>query len=265
MFEFTHRTPIEKELAALARQEQRLDQAAIRADSGSWKDALKAKVPPKTMTALEAAFGKGFALIFEKGTGVIEKTYNAGDLRRSHDVADYAARVTGKRRDLRNVSRAARAANFGNLVLTTAEGVGLGALGIGMPDIVVFLGMLLKGIYETALRYGFSYDTPEDRLLILKMMEAALSKGDDRIRCSRQVDELLQYSSLTEPEELREQIRITAGAFAADMLILKFIQGMPLVGILGGAGNPVYYNKVLRYVELKYRKKYLLGLAGRKG
>lgn len=42
-----------------------------------------------------------------------------------------------------------------------------------------------------------------------------------------------------------------------DMLVLKFIQGLPLVGALGGAANPVYYRRVLNYVQLKYHKRYL--------
>ena len=42
------------------------------------------------------------------------------------------------------------------------------------------------------------------------------------------------------------------------MLLLKFIQGVPVVGIIGGAANPVYYNKVMKYVQLKYRKRYLM-------
>lgn len=46
-----------------------------------------------------------------------------------------------------------------------------------------------------------------------------------------------------------------------DMLILKFIQGIPVIGILGGAANPVYYHKVMQYVKIKYRKRYLLGLS----
>ena len=57
---------------------------------------------------------------------------------------------------------------------------------------------------------------------------------------------------------MEEQIRETASVFAMDMLILKFIQGFPVVGILGGIANPIYYNRVLRYVQLKYRKRYLL-------
>ena len=45
---------------------------------------------------------------------------------------------------------------------------------------------------------------------------------------------------------------------------MKFVQGIPVVGVLGGAANPVYYRKILRYVQLKYRKRYLNGLAGQK-
>ena len=44
------------------------------------------------------------------------------------------------------------------------------------------------------------------------------------------------------------------------MLLLKFIQGLPVVGLIGGAANPVYYRKVMRYVQLKYHKRYLLEL-----
>ena len=32
-----------------------------------------------------------------------------------------------------------------------------------------------------------------------------------------------------------------------------------LVGVLGGAANPVYYHRVMRYVQLKYHKRYLYG------
>ena len=57
---------------------------------------------------------------------------------------------------------------------------------------------------------------------------------------------------------LEEQIHETASVFAMDMLILKFIQGLPVVGIVGGVANPIYYKRVLNYVQLKYRKRYLL-------
>ena len=73
------------------------------------------------------------------------------------------------------------------------------------------------------------------------------------------LEELIQADAITVSEEiLQEQIKKTASAFAVDMLVLKFIQGMPVVGFLGGAANPVYYRKVMDYVQRKYRKRYLL-------
>lgn len=37
-----------------------------------------------------------------------------------------------------------------NTVLTTAEGIGLGVLGIGLPDIMIWTTVLLRGIYASA-------------------------------------------------------------------------------------------------------------------
>lgn len=59
-------------------------------------------------------------------------------------------------------------------------------------------------------------------------------------------------------EEFQRQIRYTSDAFAMDMLLTKFIQGIPVVGIVGGLSNPLYYRTILSYVRLKYKKRYLL-------
>ena len=63
----------------------------------------------------------------------------------------------------------------------------------------------------------------------------------------------------SDEKELKRQIEKTANAFATEMLVTKFIQGLPVVGMLGGAANPVYYQKIMRYIQLKYRKRYLIG------
>jgi len=143
---------------------------------------------------------------------------------------------------------------------TAVEGIGLGILGIGMPDIVIWLGVLLRSIYGTALEYGYHYDSTGEKLLILKMMEASMQTGEAWEALDQEVDACLCRDGHgdTEEEELNDQIERTALAFATDMLVMKFIQGIPLVGAIGGAANPVYYQKVMRYVQLKYRKKYLL-------
>jgi len=149
------------------------------------------------------------------------------------------------------------------MAVTTVEGIGLGALGVGMPDIVLFLGTLLKGIFETALNYGFDYESRQEQLLILKMMQTALSNGESWVQRNAEVEEMLEQETVDITDDIfKQQVKDTASAFAMDMLLLKFIQGFPVVGIIGGTANPVYYSKVMKYVQMKYRKRYLLKQKG---
>ena len=248
-----------REMTAVMKQELRLWRAARRRQIPQWKQKLEQMVPGKARRGLEQAFGRGFSLIFSKGVGVIEKTYPKQDLQSDYAIRDYAFRLKGRRRELKQIRRGAGRLNLRNLTATTMEGVALGLLGIGMPDVAVFLGVLFRGIYETALSYGFAYESPAEKLLILKMMEAALSSGDDWVRSNEQVDQMLvrEMADIT-PAELEEQTRRTAAAFSVELLLLKFIQGIPVAGVLGGAGNTVYYHRIMQYVQLKYRKRYLL-------
>jgi len=132
-----------------------------------------------------------------------------------------------------------------------------------MPDIVLFISTLLKGIYETALNYGFEYESRQEQILILKMMETAMSSGEVWAVKNAEVDEMLELETIDIMDDIFDaQMKATSSAFAVDMLLLKFIQGLPVVGIIGGAANPVYYHKVMKYVQLKYRKRYLLKQKG---
>lgn len=147
-----------------------------------------------------------------------------------------------------------------NTVVTTVEGVGLGVLGIGLPDIVIWLGVLLRGIYETALKYGFDYEAMEEKMRILKLIETSMASGEEWIALNAANDVSIDcaVNRIPEEDELKQQIEKTANALATQMLVLKFIQGLPVVGILGGAANPIYYQRIMKYVQLKYRKRYLL-------
>lgn len=254
---------LRKELSSLIKKEEALKAAALKAANPAWKAKLEEKVPERVIDGLQAAFSKGFRLVFEKGTGIIEKTYDKNAIQQDYTIADFAVVVKGGRRELKKLRRQAQASQLSNLTITATEGIGLGALGVGLPDVVLFIGMLLKGIYETALYYGFSYDSFQDRYLILKMIEASLSTGDAWLRCDQEVEQLLEEQTQITEEALQAQIQQTAAVFAMDMLLLKFIQGFPVVGILGGAANPVYYNKVMRYVQLKYNKHYLHNTYGK--
>ena len=254
---------LQKELRSVEKQEQKLQKAFVKAKQPGWKTAVGDKIPQKVFTGLESAFSKGFSLVFNQGRSLIEKSYNKENLKNNHSIRDYAVQLKGSRKELKAVHKSARRADGLNMVVTTAEGLALGALGIGLPDIVLFITTLLKGVYESALNYGFEYDTPEEQYMILNMMSASLITGQERVEWDEMIDGMIaEPPQEVSREILEEQIRETASVFAMDMLILKFIQGFPVVGILGGIANPIYYNRVLRYVQLKYRKRYLLKQTG---
>lgn len=52
-------------------------------------------------------------------------------------------------------------------MVSGVAGVGMGILGVGLPDIPVFTGMVLKSIYEIALSYGCEYESEGERRFIL--------------------------------------------------------------------------------------------------
>lgn len=251
---------IEKNLKRIARKED----AFLQKNGGEvWKPVtgkLEEKIPPGVYEKLQKAFYLGFKTVFEKGNIIIERTYDREEMQIHHRVYDETAHLVNARKGLRGLNRLAERSNLRNLGLTAIEGSGLGLLGIGLPDIPIFIGVVLKSIYEIALSYGYDYRQEDERYFILKLMEAALAPQETCREANERIDRLIGYYVRGVPlgYDPDEQLRNTADAFAADMLCLKFIQGLPLIGIVGGATNVLYCRKISAYAQLKYQKRYLL-------
>ena len=165
---------LQKELLAVEKQEKKLQKSFVKAKNPAWKETLSEKIPRKVYTGLESTFCKGFSLVFNQGRSIIEKSYKKEELQSNHSIRDFAVQLKGGRKELKAVHKSAKRSDGVNMVVTTAEGLALGALGIGVPDIVLFITTLLKGVYETALNYGFDYALPEEQYMILNMMAASL-------------------------------------------------------------------------------------------
>ena len=255
------RNNIDKELAIVLKKEEKLHKKAIKENNAEWKKQLENKIPEKAKKGLEKAFIKAFDIVFTKGSSVIEKSYQKEDLIDEYKIHDYAIRQRGKKKDFRALKGTVRKSELTNTMTTFAEGVGLGILGVGLPDIVLFVGMLFRGIYQTSAKYGFDYEDEFEKIFILKLIETSLLKGEAWEKGDEEIEQFLQnvVPDVTE-NELKQQIEKTAETFAMDMLIMKFIQSVPVVGIVGGMSNPYYYRKIMDYVEIKYRKRYLLNL-----
>ena len=233
---------------------------------------LQRFVPDGLQSKLDLAFNKAFQLIFEKGTGVIEKTYDKQRRQDDYQIEEFAAKLRENKRHVRAFRNQAKKYARRNLAISSAEGIGLGLLGIGLPDIPLFVSLLLKNIYEISLSFGYEYDQMEERLFQLKIIETALYSGEEIQQRDADINTMCQSirgAKQRAPEEtqrltgkLDEQIRNTAKALSDDMLYAKFLQGTPIVGVVGGVGDMRVLKRVSDYAMLKYRRRYLIDRKG---
>ena len=87
-----------KELRYLERQREEKKPSALR-------QKLEEKIPEKLEDTLNAAFVKAFDLVFEKGTGIIEKTYNKEQQKMDYQVREYAAGLKANRKTVKAPDR----------------------------------------------------------------------------------------------------------------------------------------------------------------
>ena len=89
---------VSKSLARIAQLEEKARQQAHK-EGFQWKAALEEKVPDKVLENLKGVFCKAFAVIFEKGTGIIEKTYRKEELEKDFRMRDLATDLDLNPRD----------------------------------------------------------------------------------------------------------------------------------------------------------------------
>lgn len=249
----------EKEWTALEKKEARyLMRRREEKTPSAFQQKLEEKIPEKLEETLNTAFIKAFDLVFEKGTGLIEKTYNKDQQKTDYQVREYAAGLKESRKTVKAFGRQSQGTRMKNLMISGVEGVGLGLLGIGLPDIPLFTAVILKSVYEIALSYGFEYESEKEQWFILKMIETALKKGEELERNNSLLNAWIDQNGIGETVKGRkEQSKETAAALAEALLYMKFLQGIPVVGIAGGAADTVYLKKITDYAELKYKRRFL--------
>jgi len=249
---------IEKEWIKLIKAEEKFINHNLAEKEAGWQKKIEKYVPAKLSDTLNVAFYKAFGMIFEKGTGVIEKTYNKEKREQDYKINEYAAELKNNRKTMKVFGKQAKASRNVNMAISAVEGVGMGAAGAGLPDIPVFLGVLLKSIYETALIYGFTYDSEQEQIFILKMIETALLHENELLENNDELNVWVEAPYLFDITKA-EQIKRTSLVLANEMLYLKFIQGIPIVGIAGGLSDVVYQKKITDYVQMKYKRRFLAG------
>lgn len=247
---------IEKEWIKIIKAEGKFIDHNVHKKEAGWQQKLEKFVPEKLSQNLNAAFYKAFEMIFEKGTGIIEKTYNKEKREKEHQINAYAAETLGTRKSLKAFGKQAKASKNANALLSAIEGVGMGVAGAGLPDIPVFLTVLLRSIYEIAVIYGFDYDSEQEQIFILKVIETALAHEKELLEQNAELNRWVK-SSYEFAVCKEEQIKRTSLALSNEMLYLKFVQGAPVIGVIGGVSDVIYQKKITDYAELKYKRRFL--------
>lgn len=253
------KSALEKEWAKLEKDEYTYLDKNLNKEDSKLNQFLSDKVPKGLQQTLDSAFAKAFQLVFEKGTDIIEKSYKKEDIEKEFAINSYAANVKENRKNLKAFSKKASGAGRANLLFSGVSGVGMGLLGIGIPDIVVFTSLMLRSVYETSLHYGFGYDTEEEKKFILLLIQGAVCHDTNLLRINNELNAYIETGSFSREVRLEDCIKKAAAALSKELLYMKFLQGIPLVGAVGGAYDVIYMKQINKFAELKYRRRFLEG------
>ena len=220
---------------------------------GNIKLKLQEKIPENLEETLNNAFVKAFEFIFNKATNVIEKSFDKEKINLEFETSKFMLDYKDSDKNIKNLDKYPKKTNLVNNLVTTSVGTGLGVLGLGVPDIPLFVATILRGIYQISLSYGYDYKKEEEKIYILRLIRIALSKSSKEKKMYN--DELKDINSYK--VRVEDEIRITAQIMANSLLIEKFIQGIPVVGVVGGIVNNSIYSKITKFCMIKYKKRYI--------
>ena len=255
---FQKKSPFDHEWENLNKKEEKFLRPRMQKNDSILNQKLEEKVPVKLKNTLAAAFTKAFGMIFEKGTGIIERTYKKEELKKNFQINEFTDQVRQSKKSLKAFEKKAEGSGRVNLVVSGVTGISMGFLGIGIPDIPIFTGMVLKSIYEIALNYGYEYESKEERRFILMLIQGAVSYGNNLLDVNARIDAYIDGFDI--PQDYKEMIEIkkTAEELSKELLYLKFLQGIPVIGAIGGIYDAVYMKRIIEYANLKYKKRFLL-------
>lgn len=237
-----------------------------------WIRFVAKRIPETLQSTLDNAFNKAFVTVFDKGAALIEKTYNKR--KQVHLFKRNAIKLRHEEFNSKSVKKFEKQAKRTiqrNLIFSLFEGIGLGLVGYGIPDIPIFVSVLLRSIYEISISYGFDYTTDREKLFILKIIDASLANGDNLKKKDAGINNLIDRYYMEDAEEdvpmtdefvvelqIIRQIDHSAEALSHELLYGKFVQGTPFVGVVGGISDFTCLKRMTDYALLKYKRRFLL-------
>lgn len=72
------------------------------------------------------------------------------------------------------------------------------------------------------------------------------------------VDQFIANNKLPDGYDEKIQIEKAATGLSKELLYMKFLQGIPIIGAVGGIYDAVYMKRITEYANLKYKKRFLV-------
>lgn len=244
-----------KEHKKLVSEEKRFLKVGQKEKKSFLNDTVERFLPDGIQEKLNLAFIKGFEVVFRKGIPIVEKTYSRRQKEEDFRVNQFAFNEK-ETKSMAGFRQSANRSSRKNMLISGAEGAALGVLGIGLPDIPIFIGMIIKAMQEISLSYGFSFDNDDEKIFMLKLIRTSLSSGEHLVEENISVGRLI--CGFEEPiGTMKEEIEKTASVLSDRLLYMKFVQGIPIVGMIGGLSDYTVMKEISQYARLAYKKRFL--------
>mgnify|MGYP003303363632 CR=1 FL=1 len=89
------------------------------------------------------------------------------------------------------------------------------------------------------------------------LIQGAVSYGQEMLDVNARIDAYIAASDIPQDYEEKIQVEKTAGELSKELLYMKFLQGIPIVGAVDGIYDAVYMKRITEYANIKYKKRFL--------
>lgn len=232
---------------------------AVSKTTGSVKAKIEDKIPEKLEDTLNKAFTAAFKMVFQEGKILIKKTYNEETLKSEYADKRVGVQTKGDRSLIKKLRRPAEKRYFKSLGVAATEGVGLGLIGIGLPDIPILIGNMIRTCTVSAHSHGLDTDRKDEQVYMLMMIRLAAMPVEERTAFNSQLDAL--GDAIDSGKEifldLEAEMKETSERLSMTLLFSRFVMGLPVVGVAGGLYNPVIVSQLHQLAEVKYEARLL--------
>lgn len=253
----------EKEICYISKKEKEFinkkPSSVLKQERDMALNIIKDKLPQKVFMTTEAVFESAFDFIFDEGLDLIEKTYSKEKILNEYIENKNNFNKEKTLKNLRKFDNCLKSSNAISIISTGIKSTALGIVGVGMPDIPIFIAEILRVIYKTALSYGYRYENDREKIYILSIIAFSISYGEDRVLYSKLCDDIAKcIDNKTDIKvSLKDMEEKVSGILAKRICGVKVVQGIMILGALSSVSNVSIMNDVSYGAFLKYKKRFL--------